>query len=510
MCGIRELYCFLNVHEVQKRYTPDLMSLYRQYRPKIFADVVGQDHVVSTLEQAIKQDKISHAYLFSGPRGTGKTTLARILATELVTKNVTDAAQRQKLAEGVEDGSLVDVIEIDAASNTGVDTIRELIEKIQFSPIVAAAKVYIIDEVHMLSKGAFNALLKTLEEPPSYAYFILATTELHKVPATIQSRCQRFQLKQVEEEGIIRRLQFVADQEHISVERPALRAIAHHVQGGMRDALALLDQLRALPAITLADVQDRIGETGHELANELLAAIDAADESAVLGITRRIEEQAIPYENIIRTLLSTLRTQLHQAIDAKQPTAVLLHRLDTLLGALRSIRLSPLPVLVLESSLLSLIRGNEAPTPSANSFVPPPAPNVNKPAAPVTHREPVAPKVAAKEPEKSGAVEVPALDIHTLRSLWNEILKTIEPPSVRMSLKDASVQSIDGNTLTLVFSSNFHKSKVSAIEASRAIEEHLLQRFGVPVKLKCTLEEGTTPVQDKEMVDLASAAAEIF
>ena len=188
------------------------MSLYRKYRPLSFADVVGQEHVVTTLEQAAAQEKLSHAYLFAGGRGTGKTSVARILAKILMIRGIEDEKIQKQIIKGVEEGTIVDLLEIDAASNTGVDNIRDLIEKIQFSPVAAGAKVYIIDEVHMLSKGAFNALLKTLEEPPPYAYFILATTELQKIPATIQSRCQSFPFRAIREEDIIRRLQYIADQ----------------------------------------------------------------------------------------------------------------------------------------------------------------------------------------------------------------------------------------------------------------------------------------------------------
>src|SRR3990167_2984539 len=168
------------------------VSLYRKYRPKTFAGVIGQNHIVQTLERAVERQEIAHAYIFSGPRGTGKTSMARILATVILTKGITDMTIRSQILKGIEEENLVDFLEIDAASHTQVENIRDLIEKIQFSPVAASAKVYVIDEVHMLSKNAFNALLKTLEEPPKYAYFILATTELWKIPATIQSRCQRF------------------------------------------------------------------------------------------------------------------------------------------------------------------------------------------------------------------------------------------------------------------------------------------------------------------------------
>ena len=290
------------------------MSLYRAYRPKSFADVTGQEHVVTTLEQAVQQGKLSHAYLFAGTRGTGKTSIARILAKAMLTKDIEDPKRREQIETAVDDGSLVDCTEIDAASNRGIDDIRSLLEKIQFTPVVASAKVYIIDEVHMLTKEAFNALLKTLEEPPSYAYFILATTELHKIPATIQSRCQRFQFRQIREEDIVRRLQYIADQERITVERPALRAIAHSAHGSLRDAISLLDQLRSLPQVTLQDVQERIGESGHEYVEQLLVSLDAGDASAILETSRIMEERAAPFETVIRMLLSTARERLHAAL----------------------------------------------------------------------------------------------------------------------------------------------------------------------------------------------------
>ena len=194
------------------------MSLYLTYRPLSFADVTGQDHVVTTLEQAAQKGKLAHAYLFAGNRGTGKTSVARILAKTMMMQGIEDETMQKQIKKGVEEGSIVDLLEIDAASNRGIDDIRDLIEKIQFSPVVCNAKVYIIDEVHMLTKEAFNALLKTLEEPPAYAYFILATTERNKIPTTIQSRCQCFPFRNIRDEDIVRRLQFIADSEKIEAD----------------------------------------------------------------------------------------------------------------------------------------------------------------------------------------------------------------------------------------------------------------------------------------------------
>ncbi|MGL4952595.1 MAG: DNA polymerase III subunit gamma/tau, partial [Culicoidibacterales bacterium] len=239
-------------------------ALYRSYRPQTFFDVVGQHHITQTFQNAIVQQKFTHAYLISGPRGTGKTTLAKIFAKAVNCLDLQSNAEpcnQCPVCLGVNDGSLSDIIEIDAASNNGVDEIRELREKAKYAPTLAKYKVYIIDEVHMLSTGAFNALLKTLEEPPKHVIFILATTELHKIPVTIISRCQRFEVKKMTEIQIIERLNFVLTQEQIEFEQDAMALIARVSDGGMRDALSLLDQVISYCSgkITLHDVYDVAG-----------------------------------------------------------------------------------------------------------------------------------------------------------------------------------------------------------------------------------------------------------
>lgn len=491
------------------------MSLYRTYRPKTFPDVAGQDHIVSTLEQAVKQDKLAHAYLFAGSRGTGKTSIARILARELLTRGVLDEKLRSQILKGVDDGSLVDLTEIDAASNTGVDNIRDLIEKIQFSPLVAGAKVYIIDEAHMLSKGAFNALLKTLEEPPPYAYFVLATTELHKVPATIQSRCQRYLFRQIREEDIIRRLQFVADQERITIDRAALRAIAHHAQGSLRDAISLLDQLRSLESITADDVRHRIGETGHEYVEQMTEALRVRDRQIVLDLTRRMEETGVPLENFVRLLLGSVRADLETAITEKRDITALLTMLDTLLSAIRDLRIAPVPGLVLESSLLSLCQDETATTAPAKrketpSKAPPP------PIPPSVAAEKNAPAATAAKPphiEPTDApTEAPPLTFGQLQAVWNDIVRSLEPAGVRISLKNGHLSNLEGSTVLVSFTSAFHRDKVGAVEAARAVESALERVFKKPLRLKCILETGehAHAPADKEVVNLAEAAAEIF
>lgn len=254
-------------------------ALYRKFRPSGFEDVRGQDHIVTTLKNQIKADRIGHAYLFCGTRGTGKTSIAKIFARSVNCENPTDGSPcgECKSCKAIASGASLNVIEIDAASNNGVDNIREIVDEVSYSPAEGKYKVYIIDEVHMLSIGAFNALLKTLEEPPSYVIFILATTEAHKLPITIQSRCQRYDFKRITIDTIVCRMKELMDTEEVSVEEKALRYIGKAADGSMRDALSLLDQCIAF----------HFGEElTYDLVLNVLGAVDTSVFSKFLQLIR--------------------------------------------------------------------------------------------------------------------------------------------------------------------------------------------------------------------------------
>ncbi|MDG4658599.1 DNA polymerase III subunit gamma/tau [Ectobacillus antri] len=270
-------------------------ALYRTWRPQMFEDVVGQKHVTKTLQNALLQQKVSHAYLFSGPRGTGKTTIAKVFAKAVNCEQAPTAEPCNNCPSclGITDGTIGDVLEIDAASNNGVDEIRDIRDKVKYAPSSVRYKVYIIDEVHMLSIGAFNALLKTLEEPPKHVIFILATTEPHKIPPTIISRCQRFEFRKISVQDIVERLTTVVHNEHITITDEALHIVARTAEGGMRDALSLLDQAISYSEneVTAEEVLTVTGSVSQQYLNQLVECIYDNNVAEALRIVNRMMNQ---------------------------------------------------------------------------------------------------------------------------------------------------------------------------------------------------------------------------
>jgi DNA polymerase-3 subunit gamma/tau len=287
--------------------------LYRKWRSPTFSDVVGQEHVTTTLCRALSTERLSHAYLFTGPRGTGKTSCARILAKAVNCLHPVDGepCNACEICKGIDGGSILDVIEIDAASNNGVDNIRDLREETNFTPGQGKYRVYIIDEVHMLSAGAFNALLKTLEEPPGYVIFILATTEAHKLPATVLSRCQRFDFHRISAEDIAKRLLHVAQGEGLQLEEAAAILLARVADGALRDALSLLDRCRVEgEAITAEYVAKCIGMADRRYLFELMDAVLEKDIARCLELVQTLYQDACDMERLCDELLGHMRNLL--------------------------------------------------------------------------------------------------------------------------------------------------------------------------------------------------------
>ena len=291
------------------------MALYRKFRPKEFGDVKGQDHIVTTLKNQIKAERIGHAYLFCGTRGTGKTTVAKIFAKAVNCENPADGSPCGECpsCKAIAAGTSMNVIEIDAASNNGVDNIREIRDEVQYSPTEGRFKVYIIDEVHMLSIGAFNALLKTLEEPPSYVIFILATTEAHKIPITILSRCQRYDFHRISIETIAQRLSQLMQAENISVEDKAIRYVAKAADGSMRDALSLLDQCIAFylgKDLRYENVLEVLGAVDTTIFSEMLQYILKADTYQCMQLLENIIMQGRDLGQFVNDFVWYLRNLL--------------------------------------------------------------------------------------------------------------------------------------------------------------------------------------------------------
>ncbi|VJL14978.1 DNA polymerase III subunits gamma and tau [Streptococcus pneumoniae] len=290
-------------------------ALYRKYRSQNFSQLVGQEVVAKTLKQAVEQEKISHAYLFSGPRGTGKTSVAKIFAKAMNCPNQVggEPCNNCYICQAVTDGSLEDVIEMDAASNNGVDEIREIRDKSTYAPSLARYKVYIIDEVHMLSTGAFNALLKTLEEPTQNVVFILATTELHKIPATILSRVQRFEFKSIKTQDIKEHIHYILEKENISSEPEAVEIIARRAEGGMRDALSILDQALSLTQgneLTTAISEEITGTISLSALDDYVAALSQQDVPKALSCLNLLFDNGKSMTRFVTDLLHYLRDLL--------------------------------------------------------------------------------------------------------------------------------------------------------------------------------------------------------
>lgn len=400
-------------------------ALYRKWRPQTFADVVGQEAITGALANQVQADKIGHAYLFTGTRGTGKTSCAKILAkaANCENRNGAEPCGECPMCLGLENGSILDVMEIDAASNNGVDDVRDLREETIYRPSRGRYRVYIIDEVHMLTTAAFNALLKTLEEPPGHVIFILATTEIHKVPATILSRCQRFDFGRIPAEKIARRLAFIAEQEGIELTPGAADLLARLGDGSMRDATSLLDTCAGLgQAVDEALVRTMAGVADKRYLFELSEAVHRADTPALLELITRLRGQSIDVRRLCEELVAHYRNLLLAAAapdgsllesvpqQDRQPyldgaaavsEALAIAAMRRLAEALDRMGRSPDPRIELELALFDLSekQGTSAPAPAPRPAVQPAHPPVA--AAPTPMPKPAPPASAPEATEEA-------------------------------------------------------------------------------------------------------------
>lgn len=361
------------------------MSLYRKYRPQKFEEIIGQEHIVQTLIGALESNQIGHAYIFTGTRGTGKTSIARIFAKAINCQNRkgSEPCGECKVCKEMTEGNFLDLIEIDAASNRGIDDIRDLREKIRFSPNIGKFKIYIIDEVHMLSTDAFNALLKTLEEPPAHAIFILATTEIHKIPATILSRCQRFDFRRIESDKMFEAIKKIAESEKIKVSEEDLRRIVSLSDGALRDALSSLDQLNSFSAGSISSdiLENILGYSKEEKLLEILELIQKKDISKIIYFINEIIDGGKDIESFLKNLLIFLRKLLIFKIDNKTQSNFsdldktkeiidnfsldqIVNLADVLNSVIKNSKFSFLPQLVFELEIIKFISSETKTEPS--------------------------------------------------------------------------------------------------------------------------------------------------
>lgn len=521
------------------------LSLYRKYRPQTFSDVIGQKHIVQTLSNSITSGRIGHAYLFTGPRGTGKTTLARILAKAINCSkpNGANPCLKCENCKNIADGKSLDIFEIDAASNTGVDNIRELRENVKFPPTSAKYKVYIIDEVHMLSAGAFNALLKTLEEPPAHVIFILATTEIHKVPETIISRCQRYDFVRLSVESIVKKLSAIAASEKVKIEKDALEMIAIAAEGGMRDAESLLSQIMSLEDknITAKEVEEILGTTERQLLEPLAGFILEKKTTEALELMNKISQDGYNLDVFNKSFLNYLRQAMLTSVDEKltklfsyeltreqiksleeqskkysaKDFLFIIQCFAEIQGKIKS---SFIPQLPLEMAVIKAIEAqnyagwaqNDAEKNSKNGLRSSNSANLSPLAKTPDTKAPEAPKMASdtqiqtessttppaekkpylSEKNESGLDNSP-LSLNDVKKCWNQLIAEIRPLNHSLSaiLQSCQPASVSKGIVTIAAKFPFHKDKLNEDANKLTMEEVFAKILGLRLLIKAVTGE---------------------
>jgi DNA polymerase III subunit gamma/tau len=494
-------------------------ALYRKYRPKDWDEVMGQDHIVTTLKNAIAADRVAHAYLFAGSRGTGKTTLARLLAKAVNCLSEERNKRPDNECENcraVNENRFLDLIEIDAASNTSVDDVRELRDKINFSPSQGKYKIYIIDEVHMLSNQAFNALLKTLEEPPPHAIFVLATTEIHKIPATVLSRCQRHEFRRVPVDEIVTNLKKIVQAEKLKADDDALIQIARQSAGGMRDAISLLDQLSSTgDRITLTLAQTVLGTATSQTVLDVVSSINEHDPAHGLETIHKALDAGADPRSLARQIVEYLRGlmliqmgntgQVEATADVKKQmqsharsftTSDVLRMMKAFNNAATDLRGGWQPSLSLELALAEVLDS--------------PAASVAQPAL-AAHPKPLPAQPASSPKEQLGgesgtaepaAVQTSppqgsAIDASDILRAWKHMSAALPKSQANLSALMNSVKMIDvqHGTLILGLASDVLVSKIDKPDQIEAIQKLIRDEFGVDMPIRCmvTTAKGKIP-----------------
>jgi DNA polymerase-3 subunit gamma/tau len=466
-------------------------ALYRAYRPTSLEDVVGQEHITDTLRHAIKTNAISHAYLFTGPRGVGKTSVARILAHEI--NNLSYDESKTHL----------DIIEIDAASNRRIDEIRELRDKVHIAPTNAKYKVYVIDEVHMLTREAFNALLKTLEEPPAHAIFILATTEAHKVPDTIISRTQRYSFKPIENSDSVRHLSSIAKKENIEIETSALQLIAEHGRGSFRDSIGLLDQLASFDekAITRERVARLLGTPENEVLLELIDSLVLGDSTALFATMQSLREKGINASTLAQNLITALRLQL------AEKTAQLTH--ETIVNLMKELLVLTGTGATMEAVEIALLGALQVPE-SADKHT---SRNTQAMSEATVEKSVVKKSPAAEleitlkkkpedshklSPSKNAQVESSNKEVKTGNKTWDEVLNTLKKSHNTLYglLRVANV-TLEEDSVKLQFQFEFHKKQLLQAKNLQTVQTLIVETLGKPYTIDIVVSKESKPKEQR-------------